>query len=149
MFLKLPEQCLSKRAVGTTGITSPMFIQVAHQEDSHMIWTQTCWCCVEDFDVFSVGNRCLNRMFKKAMESKQWLFLVPLIGGTCRWYIFTQLAIYTTYIPLIYVPGSGSPPHPPCHGHGHNPSTPLRLWNGWALGRGGRHPTSNQQQCNW
>ena len=24
----------------------------------------------------------------------------------------------------IYVPGSGSPPHPPCHGHGHNPSTP-------------------------
>ena len=30
----------------------------------------------------------------------QWLFLVPLIGG--RWYIITQLAVYTTYIPLIY-----------------------------------------------
>ena len=30
----------------------------------------------------------------------QWSFLVPLIGG--RWYIFTQLAVYTTYIPLIY-----------------------------------------------
>ena len=29
----------------------------------------------------------------------QWLFLVPLIGG--RWYIITQLAVYTTYIPLI------------------------------------------------
>ena len=30
----------------------------------------------------------------------QWSFLVPLIGG--RWYIITQLAEYTTYIPLIY-----------------------------------------------
>ena len=29
----------------------------------------------------------------------QWLFLVPLIGG--RWYIITQLAVYTTHIPLI------------------------------------------------
>ena len=28
-------------------------------------------------------------------------FLVPLIGG--RWYIITQLAIYTTHIPLIYI----------------------------------------------
>ena len=26
----------------------------------------------------------------------QWLFLVPLIGG--RWYIITQVAVYTTYI---------------------------------------------------
>ena len=31
---------------------------------------------------------------------QQWLFLVPLIGG--RWYIITQLAVYTTYIPLLY-----------------------------------------------
>ena len=30
----------------------------------------------------------------------QWLFLVPLIGG--RYHIITQLAVYTTYIPLIY-----------------------------------------------
>ena len=29
-----------------------------------------------------------------------WLFLVPWIGG--RWYRITQLAVYTTYIPLIY-----------------------------------------------
>ena len=29
----------------------------------------------------------------------QWIFLVPLIGG--RWYISPQLAVYTTYIPLI------------------------------------------------
>ena len=52
------------------------------------------------------------------------------------------------YIYMFQVPGP--PPHPPCHGHGHNPSTPpLPLWNAWALGRGGGHPTSNQQQCNW
>ena len=31
--------------------------------------------------------------------SHQWLFLVPLKGG--RDYIFPQLAVYTTYIPLI------------------------------------------------
>ena len=29
----------------------------------------------------------------------QWSFLVPLVGG--RWYISPQLAVYTTYIPLI------------------------------------------------
>ena len=31
----------------------------------------------------------------------QKLFLVPLIGG--RWYVITQLAVYTTYIPHIYI----------------------------------------------
>ena len=30
----------------------------------------------------------------------QWSFLVPLIGG--RYHIIAQLAVYTTYIPLIY-----------------------------------------------
>ena len=30
----------------------------------------------------------------------QWLLLVPLKGG--RWHIIPQLAVYTTYIPLIY-----------------------------------------------
>ena len=29
----------------------------------------------------------------------QWLFQVPLKGG--RWHIIPQLAVYTTYIPLI------------------------------------------------
>ena len=32
--------------------------------------------------------------------SSQWLFLVPVKGG--RWHIIPQLAVYTTYIPLIY-----------------------------------------------
>ena len=47
----------------------------------------------------------------------------------------------------IYVPGSGSPPQPPCHGHGQSPSTPLppMEWVG-PVGRGGGYPTSNQQQ---
>ena len=30
----------------------------------------------------------------------QWLFLVPVKGG--RWHIIPHLAVYTTYIPLIY-----------------------------------------------
>ncbi len=33
--------------------------------------------------------------------SIQWLFLVPLKGG--RWHIIPQLAVYTTYIPLILI----------------------------------------------
>ena len=36
--------------------------------------------------------------FSKSL-SDQWLFLVPLKGG--RWHIILQLAVYTTYIPLI------------------------------------------------
>ena len=32
-------------------------------------------------------------------RSNQWLILVPLKGG--RWHIIPQLAVYTTYIPLI------------------------------------------------
>ena len=35
-----------------------------------------------------------------ANHINQWLFLVPLIGGRFR--IIPQLAVYTTYIPLIY-----------------------------------------------
>ena len=35
------------------------------------------------------------------------------------------LGIRTESMYDIYVPGSGSPPHPPCHGHGHNPSSPI------------------------
>ena len=34
------------------------------------------------------------------IRTDQWLFLVPLKGG--RWHIIPQLAVYTTYIPLIY-----------------------------------------------
>ena len=34
------------------------------------------------------------------LTTYQWLFLVPVKGG--RWHIIPQLAVYTTYIPLIY-----------------------------------------------
>ena len=34
------------------------------------------------------------------LTTYQWLFLVPVKGG--RWHIILQLAVYTTYIPLIY-----------------------------------------------
>ena len=45
----------------------------------------------------------------------QWSFLVPLIGG--RWYIIPQLAVYTTYIPLIYcLLGDYISPIPPIKG---------------------------------
>ena len=36
----------------------------------------------------------------KKLGKSQWLFLVPVKGG--RWHIVPQLAVYTTYIPLIY-----------------------------------------------
>ena len=49
----------------------------------------------------------------------------------------------------IYVPGSGSPPHPPCHGHGHNPSTPLPPVEWVGPGKGWGPSNSNQQECNW
>ena len=45
----------------------------------------------------------------------QWLFLVPLIGG--MWYIITRLAVYTTYISLIYCQlGDYISPIPPIKG---------------------------------
>ena len=36
--------------------------------------------------------------FRKCIP--QWLFLVPVKGG--RWHVIPQLAVHTTYIPLIY-----------------------------------------------
>ncbi len=39
--------------------------------------------------------------------SSQWLFLVPLKGG--RWHIIPQLAVDTTYIPLIVLAFWGGP----------------------------------------
>ena len=49
------------------------------------------WTRIED--VFPIENVDIP-------ASYQWLFLVPLKGG--RWHIIPQLAVYTTYIPLIY-----------------------------------------------
>ena len=41
-----------------------------------------------------------NHLQVMGWSTNQWLFLVPLKGG--RWHIIPQLAVYTTYIPLIY-----------------------------------------------
>ena len=38
---------------------------------------------------------------KPSPTKHQWIFQVPLKGG--RWHIIPQLAVYTTYIPLIYI----------------------------------------------
>ena len=48
---------------------------------------------------------------------RPWLFLVPLIGGS-SWYIITQLAVYTPYIPLIVLETLGDYmlPIPPMKG---------------------------------
>ena len=50
--------------------------------------------------VFSLNARLLKPDLETAFFLDQWLFLVPLKGG--RWHIIPQLAVYTTYIPLIY-----------------------------------------------
>ena len=46
------------------------------------------------------GATSTVRHWKVVSSSFQWLFLVPLKGG--RWHIIPGLAVYTTYIPLIY-----------------------------------------------
>ena len=50
----------------------------------------------------------------------QWLFVVPLKGG--RWHIIHQLAVYTTYIPLIVLAfwKIYMPPIPPLKGTRNN-----------------------------
>ena len=46
----------------------------------------------------------------------------------------------------IYVPGSGSPPHPPCHGHGHDINPPPPCGMGWSWEAAGViQPTAMQQ----
>ena len=49
------------------------------------------------------------------------------------------------WVEHIYVPGSGSPPHPPCHGHGHNinPPPPCGMGGSWE-GVGVIQPTAMQ-----
>ena len=57
-----------------------------------------------------------NSVLWRLPPTVQWLFLVPLKGG--RWHVIPQLAVYTTYIPLIvlafwwvicYLPPLGEP----------------------------------------
>ena len=43
--------------------------------------------------------RYLHSPIKARISQDQWLFLVPLMDG--RYHIIPQLAVYTTYIPLI------------------------------------------------
>ena len=43
--------------------------------------------------------RYLHSHIKARISQDQWLFLVPLMDG--RYHIILQLAVYTTYIPLI------------------------------------------------
>ena len=42
----------------------------------------------------------IGKQKQVAHNCNRWLFLVPVKGG--RWHIIYQLAVYTTYIPLIY-----------------------------------------------
>ncbi len=46
---------------------------------------------------YFIGFHGIYLVCKFGMD--QWLFLVPVKGG--RWHIIPQLAVYTTYIPLI------------------------------------------------
>ena len=61
----------------------------------HKVYVYVTYCDIQyknpigEFPVYE-PNTCLD----------QWSFLVPLIGG--RYHIIPQLAVYTTYIPLIY-----------------------------------------------
>ena len=48
-------------------------------------------------------GKILSKLVDSGFKCRQNIascFLVPSIGG--RWYIMTQVAVYTTYIPLIY-----------------------------------------------
>ena len=67
--------------------------------------------------VFRVPNIYVNIILSNPTTSEpdQWSFLVPLIGG--RYHIIPQLAVYTTYIPLIYcLLGDYISPIPPIKG---------------------------------
>ena len=69
-----------------------MMVQKSHPKPRHRIGP------------FFQGNRPLLGPIRGSLgymlNIYQWLFLVPLKGG--RWHIIPQLAVYTTYIPLIY-----------------------------------------------
>ena len=54
------------------------------------------------FIFFYITNRTDFSLivFSFTSPQNQWLFLVPLKGG--RWHIIPQLAVYTTYISLVY-----------------------------------------------
>ena len=59
-----------------------------------------------------------------------------------------SFCLHTSYLPTyIYVSRFRvPPPHPPCHGHGHNPSTPLPPVEWVGPGKGWGPSNSNQQE---
>ena len=59
--------------------------------------------------------------------------------------IHTSIGLSQRLNYCIYVPGSGPPPHPPCHGHGHNinPPPPCGMGGSWE-GVGVIQPTAMQ-----
>ena len=64
---------------------------------SHSLFMRSTSCCSLT-KYLNDSSPIVN--YSPLTSQHQKLFLVPLIGG--RWYIITQLAVYTTYIPLIY-----------------------------------------------
>ena len=74
----------------------------------------------------------------------------------CRWCGIRRhklsLSLYIYICNYMYICSTFRvPPHPPCHGGSHNPSTaPPPCGMGGPCGNGWGHPTSDQQQqCDW
>ncbi len=100
---KLPPQDNNKTPIKPTtiryfwevGTHPPCFLAAknATPRNSRVdVWHQSRWCDLESFEE-SRGKSPWG------WTTYQWLFLVPLKGG--RWHTIPQLAVYTTYIPLI------------------------------------------------
>ncbi len=92
----------------TTSSCNKNQVRIPMLLDSCMIFTYMngwfLWCSCKQIYLFCPMD-----------PSCQWLFLVPLKGG--RWHIIPQLAVYTTYIPLIYcLLGGYMLPSPPFRG---------------------------------
>ena len=80
---------------GCTVISEALFFKIP-LSTKHNFWRVTLqWICNISH------SRCGSLENYRTQASDQWIFQVPVKGG--RYYIITQLAIYTTYIPLIVI----------------------------------------------